>query len=88
MIVKTIVPRHTRKRLVTAWWCGVLGLVYSCALDWDHIWAWLLKVEPPINITGIQGRPFHDPVVFLLYAVVVSVGVVAFVLRRHVVDSS
>ena len=86
--VKDSVHRHTRKRLALAWKCGVLGLVYSCALDWDHIWVWLLEVAPPINITGIQGRPFHHPVVFLLYAVVVSVGVVAFVLRRHVIDSS
>ena len=86
--MKIIVSTHTRKRLVNAWWCGVLGLVYSCALDWDHIWFFILQIPDPINLTGIQGRPFHAPVVFLLYAVVVSLGIVAFVLRRHVIDSS
>ena len=74
--------RHTDKRLANAWKCGILGFLFSCLVDFDHIWFFVLKVPDPYNLTGIQGRPFHTPLVFLLYAVVVSIGIVAFTIRR------
>ena len=43
-----------------------LGGLWSCALDWDHLWYWILKVPDPINFSGIEGRPFHTVVWFLL----------------------
>ena len=76
------VLRHTHNRLVTAWKYGVLAFIYTCALDWDHIWVWILDTVPPL-VLYTPGRPFHTVVVFLVYAMVVSVGVVAFVVRRH-----
>ena len=82
------VSRHSYQRLALAWKCGLLAFIYTCALDWDHIWFFVLKVADPINLTGIQGRPFHTVSVFLLYAVVVAIGITAFVVRRHVIDSS
>jgi hypothetical protein len=49
-----------------------LGGVWSCALDWDHIFVWVLQVPDPINFSGIQGRPFHTVVCFLLQSVVAA----------------
>ena len=76
--------RNINNRLVNAWYAGILGLVFACAVDWDHIWFFVFKITDPINLTGIQGRPFHTVGVFLLYAVVVSAGITALVFRRHV----
>ena len=76
----------TDTRLVAAWVFGVLGLLYSCFIDWDHIWHFLLQVPDPINLTGIQGRPFHTVAVVLLYAVVVAAGIVAFKTRRNDIE--
>ncbi len=70
------------QRLAKAWKCGIFGFVYSCVVDFDHIWAFILKCKEPLNVTGIYGRPLHSPIVFLLYAVVVALGLTAFVLRR------
>jgi len=77
------VDRHFDKRLAFAWKCGILGLLFSCLVDFDHIWHFIFQVPDPINLTGIEGRPFHVWYIFLLYAVVVSLGIVAFVFRRH-----
>lgn len=46
-----------------------LGGIWSCLLDWDHIWFWVLHVPDPINFSGIQGRPFHTVDWFLLQSV-------------------
>ena len=75
--------RDTDTGLGVAWKCGLLGLIFSCTLDWDHIWFFILKVPDPINLTGIPGRPFHTGAVFLLYALVVSLGILAFIVRRN-----
>ena len=48
---------------------ALLGGLWSCLLDWDHIWFWILKVPDPINFSGIQGRPFHTVGLFLLQSV-------------------
>jgi len=56
------------------WYHVVLGLallggLWSCVLDWDHIWFWILQVPDPINFSGVQGRPFHAVGLFLLQSV-------------------
>ena len=50
---------------------ALLGGIWSCALDWDHIWYWILQVPDPINFSGIQGRPFHTVGLFLFQSVLV-----------------
>jgi len=79
------VDRHIDKRLAFAWKCGILGFLFSCLVDWDHIWVWLLDTVPPV-VYHTEGRPFHTVGIFFLYAVVVSLGIVAFVSRRHSID--
>ena len=51
---------------------ALLGGLWSCALDWDHIWYWILSVPDPINFSGIQGRPFHTVVCFLLQSIIAA----------------
>ena len=51
---------------------ALLGGLWSCALDWDHIWYWILQVPDPINFSGIQGRPFHTVTWFLLQSVIIA----------------
>jgi len=51
---------------------ALLGGLWSCALDWDHIWYWILSVPDPINFSGIQGRPFHTVGWFLLFSVLTA----------------
>jgi len=60
---------------------ALLGGLWSCALDWDHIWYWILQVPDPINFSGIQGRPFHTVGWFLLQSVVAAL-VVGYVQPR------
>jgi len=75
------VDRDTDNRLAHAWSIGICALLYTCALDWDHIWVWLLDTVPPV-VLYTEGRPFHTVGVFLLYAVVVSLGLTALIVRR------
>lgn len=77
--------RYFDKRLAHAWKCGIFGFLFSCLVDWDHIWYFIFQVPDPINFTGIQGRPFHTVVIFLLYAMVVSAGIVALAIRPHAI---
>lgn len=51
---------------------ALLGGLWSCAVDWDHVWYWVLQVPDPVNLSGIPGRPFHTPVCFLLQSVVAA----------------
>jgi hypothetical protein len=51
---------------------ALLGGLWSCALDWDHIWYWILKVPDPINFSGIEGRPFHTVGLFLLQSCIAA----------------
>ena len=63
---------------------SLIGCLYTVALDFDHIWVWLLGTEPPFVAPGIistQGRPFHTWYIFLGYAMVVSLGITALVRR-------
>jgi len=48
---------------------ALLGGLWSCLLDWDHVWFWVFKVSDPLNFSGIQGRPFHTVGCFLLQSV-------------------
>jgi hypothetical protein len=45
------------------------GFVFTVALDWDHIWYWVLQVPDPVNFSGIPGRPFHTVGWFLLQSI-------------------
>lgn len=74
--------RHIDKRLVYAWWAGVFAFIYACAIDWDHIWVWLLDTVPPL-VLYTPGRAFHTTGVMLLYALVVSIGITAFIIRQR-----
>ena len=78
---KNDVDRNTSNRLALARDMCIIALVYTCALDWDHIWLWLLETVPPL-VLHTPGRPFHAVVVFLVYAMVVSAGITALVVRR------
>lgn len=60
---------------------ALLGGLWSCVLDWDHIWFWILQVPDPINFSGIQGRPFHTVGFFLLQSVFASL-VVGYIQPR------
>lgn len=76
--------RHFDKRLAHAWKCGIFGFLFSCLVDWDHIWVWILDTVPPV-VLHTKGRPFHTVAVFLLYAMVVSLGIVALAIRPHAI---
>ncbi len=73
---------NPHNRLVNTWMYGIFGFIYSCALDWDHVFVYIFKVQAPFNISGLPGRPFHDIGIFLLYAVVLSIGITASISRR------
>lgn len=51
---------------------SLLGGLWSCVLDWDHVWYWVLQVPDPVNFSGIQGRPFHTVAWFLLQSVLAA----------------
>lgn len=62
-----------------------LGGLFSVAVDFDHIWVWVLHVSPPIIFSGpvtSAGRPFHTWYIFLLYSMVVSAWLTAFMVRH------
>ena len=46
--------------------CGL----WSCVLDWDHVFVWLLDISDPVNFSGIQGRPFHTVAWFVCWSVI------------------
>jgi len=60
----------TRRRRIVYVVLGLslLGGLWSCALDADHIFMFILKIPDPINFSGIQGRPFHTVAWFLLFS--------------------
>ena len=63
----------------------LLGGLYTVALDWDHLYVILSGITPVLIAPGVissAGRPFHTWYLFLVYAMVVSVGLTALV-RRH-----
>lgn len=49
-----------------------IGCLFTIALDWDHLWMFILQVPDPVNFTGIQGRPFHTMGWFLLQSIVAA----------------
>ena len=56
----------------------------SVLVDLDHVWSYIFHEKPPINFTGWDGRPFHHPLIFLLYAVIFSCIALAFISRWNV----
>ena len=58
-----------RRWLIVIVGLALLGGLWSCALDWDHIWMFILQVPDPVNFSSIEGRPFHTVVCFLLQSV-------------------
>ncbi len=79
------------KRVVMG--CAFLSGLLACIVDWDHIWVWVFKTQPPTVLPSVlfnissEGRPFHTVYVFLLYALVLSIVCTAFVVRYHKSDS-
>jgi len=67
------------RALFVFWIAGCLSVL----VDLDHVWKYA-GLEEPVNFTGWIGRPFHHPVVFVLYAVVCGLFVLAFVSRWDV----
>lgn len=55
----------------------------SVLLDLDHLWKYSGNKEP-INFTGWIGRPFHHPMVILLYSFVLGWFAIAFIFRWNV----
>jgi hypothetical protein len=58
---------------------ALLGGLFSIVVDFDHIWIWVLQIEPPFvlpsiifDITSI-GRPFHTIYAFILYAIIITI---------------
>ena len=63
-----------------------IGILYTVALDLDHIWTWVLGTQPPFIAQGListQGRPFHTWYIFTAYALVTAAGLTALV-RRYI----
>jgi len=64
---------------------SLLGGLWSCLLDFDHIWLYT-NVPNPLSIsTEYGGRPFHTIGCFFLFSVV-SASVVRFhvILRKKI----
>lgn len=57
-----------------------LGGIYSCFIDWDHIFLYL-GIPEPINYTGIEGRPFHTIDFLLFISVICAIVLTAFMVR-------
>ena len=60
---------NTRVILNVVLGLALAGCLFTIALDWDHIWYWILQVPDPVNFTGIPGRPFHTVGLFLLQSI-------------------
>ena len=71
--------RGNRNVALRAFHYGIHGGIFSVIVDFDHIWWWLLKVPPPISFvqTHVFGRPFHTLPLFIAFAVLYSLWVVA-----------
>lgn len=67
------------RTLAVGWACGIIS--FLC--DLDHAWS-RLGLEEPFNFTGWVGRPAHTPLVFLLYAVIGGLIILALTKRWDV----
>ena len=67
MNLKRYLKRYSRVILG----CSFLAGVWSCVLDWDHVW-FVLGLPDPWNFSGFEGRPFHTVGWFLLWSVIAS----------------
>lgn len=62
------------RALSVFWIAGCLSVL----VDLDHLWS-ILGLEEPFNLTGWPSRPLHHPVVFVLYAIICGLLVVALI---------
>jgi hypothetical protein len=63
---------------------SLFGGLYTVALDFDHLWTWILGTLPPVIFPGAistAGRPFHTWYIFLGYALVNAAWITALVRR-------
>jgi hypothetical protein len=58
-----------------------LGGFWSVALDWDHIWMFILQVPDPVTLSQFAGRPFHTITGVIVQSVLFSIITVALILR-------
>ena len=70
-----------RRLIVGTLGLALLGGLWSIALDWDHIWMFILQVKDPLSLSGFEGRPFHTVFGFLVQSVLLACITVALILR-------
>ena len=58
---------------------SLLSGIWSCLLDFDHIWLYS-NVLNPISFTTYRGRPFHTIACFFLFSLIS-----AFIFRFYVI---
>ena len=61
--------QHRRELINVVLGLTLASLIFTVALDWDHIWFFVLQVSDPVNFSGIPGRPFHTVGWFLLFSI-------------------
>ena len=72
--------------------CTFLCGIYSCAVDFDHIWICILKTQPPWIFPGIvffissAYRAFHTLYIFAIYSLVLAGICTALVARYNQLD--
>ena len=70
-----------RRYMIVILGLALLGGLWSVALDWDHIWYWLLQVPDPFSLSGFTGRPFHTVTGVIVQSVLFACITVALILR-------
>jgi len=63
--------------LLLFWIFGGIGVL----VDVDSIWK-ILGITSPINFTLLEGRDFHTPLLFILFASIFSIVATAFASRQ------
>ena len=62
---------------------GTFGFI-SVLVDLDSIWK-ILGVASPLNFTLLEGRDFHTPLLFVMYACIFSIVATAFAFRQRTI---
>jgi hypothetical protein len=75
-----------RRSIVVVLGLALLGGLWSIALDWDHIFQWVLHVKDPLSLSGFEGRPYHTVFGFLVQSVLLACITVALILRWNDVE--
>jgi len=61
---------------------SLLGGIWSCLLDFDHIWLYTNLLDP-FSFSNYGGRPFHTIGCFFLFSVVSAFMVRFYVILRE-----